>query len=131
VLSVLMFDVDHFKNFNDSYGHATGDAVLTTVAARCRRCLREVDVLGRYGGEVFAVVLVGTGLEPRIPAAERLRAAIADKRFDTPQGELGVSISLGIAERRHGEALEAVLERADQALFAAKAGGRNRVEAAT
>lgn len=129
-LSVLMFDVDHFKKFNDKYGHATGDQVLSTTAARCRRALRGIDVLGRYGGEEFAVVLVGTGRESGLATAERLRRAMADCPFETAQGDLAVTISLGLATRKPGEALELALERADQALYAAKAAGRNRVEAA-
>ena len=130
-VSVLMFDIDHFKKFNDNYGHAIGDVVLSTAAGRCRRALRSIDILGRYGGEEFAVLLVGTALEPGAQTAERLRACMADQLFDSPQGALQVTISLGLAERLPGESLEAALERADQALYRAKEAGRNRVECAT
>jgi diguanylate cyclase (GGDEF)-like protein len=128
-LSVIMFDVDHFKKFNDTYGHATGDVVLRTVAARCRKCFRNIDIQGRLGGEEFAIVLVGTGLEAALQTAERLRLNIAEEPFESPLGPLDVRISLGVAQPAPGETLEEVLERSDQALYRAKAGGRNRVEA--
>lgn len=129
-LTMVMFDVDHFKKFNDTYGHAVGDLVLQTTAGRCKNCLRSIDIIGRYGGEEFALVLVGTGEEPGASTAERLRIAIANEPFESEQGALRVSISLGVAHRRSHESVEQVLERADQALYAAKAAGRNRVEIA-
>lgn len=128
-LTFIMFDVDHFKKFNDTYGHSTGDIVLKTVSARTRGCLRGIDLQGRLGGEEFAVLLVGTGLAPGLSTAERLRLAIADSPFDSQQGPLQVRISLGVAQPSPQETLEQVMERADQALYRAKGGGRNRVEA--
>ena len=128
-LSLVMFDVDHFKKFNDTHGHAIGDLVLRTVSTRCKDCLRGIDHLGRLGGEEFAVLLVGTGLESGCSTADRLRQAICNLPFSSTQGELSVSISLGVAERQPKENLDRLLERADEALYAAKRGGRNRVEA--
>ncbi len=128
-LSLVMFDVDHFKKFNDTHGHAIGDLVLRTVSGRCRDCLRGIDHLGRLGGEEFAVLLVGTGLDPGCATAERLRLAICDQPFTSSNGDLSVSISLGVAQRQPQETLDSLLERADQALYAAKRGGRNQVVA--
>ncbi len=127
-LSVMMFDIDFFKKFNDNYGHATGDLVLSTAAQRCKSCFRDIDILGRYGGEEFAVVLVGTGLESGLFTAERLRLTLADHPMDTAHGPLVVTISIGVAARLPQESLFEVLERADQALYRAKEAGRNRVE---
>lgn len=128
-LSLVMFDVDHFKKFNDTHGHAIGDLVLRTVSGRCRDCLRGIDHLGRLGGEEFAVLLVGTGLEPGCATAERLRLAICEQPFASSNGELSVAISLGVAQRQPKETLDSLLERADQALYAAKRAGRNQVAA--
>ncbi|MGE0493118.1 MAG: diguanylate cyclase [Vulcanimicrobiota bacterium] len=127
-LCLALFDIDHFKKFNDTYGHAVGDLVLSTTSKRCQACLRSIDIMGRYGGEEFAVVLVGTGLDDAVATADRLRRAVGDEPFDTPHGPLQVSISLGVALRGSDEAVETVLERADQALYRAKDAGRNRVE---
>ena len=129
-VSLVMFDVDHFKKFNDTYGHAIGDLVLRTVSTRCKDCLRGIDHVGRLGGEEFAVLLVGTGLEPGCATADRLRLAICGQPFPSAQGDLSVSISLGVAQRQPKETLDHLLERADEALYAAKRGGRNRVETA-
>lgn len=128
-VTLVMFDVDHFKKFNDTHGHAIGDLVLRTVSARCKECLRGIDHLGRLGGEEFAVLLVGTPLEPGCATADRLRLAICGTPFASSQGDLSVAISLGVAQRHPKEPLDHLLERADEALYAAKRGGRNRVEA--
>lgn len=128
-LCLIMFDVDHFKKFNDTYGHAVGDLVLRVVADRCRNCFRAIDIQGRLGGEEFAVILVGTALEAGLLTAERFRRSIADEPFPSDQGPLRVHISLGVAQPTTGETLEEVLERADQALYRAKAAGRNQVQA--
>lgn len=136
-LSLLLFDVDHFKRINDTHGHATGDRVLVDIVARTRTVVRGIDVCARLGGEEFAVLLPDTGHEMALRVAERLRAA-----FDTPprpgpgmgsgHGQTGVpyTVSLGAATLEAGETIAALLSRADQALYAAKAGGRNTVVAA-
>lgn len=126
-LWVVMMDVDHFKRFNDTYGHAVGDHVLAHVADLCRQSLREVDLIGRYGGEEFAMVFPDTGVEARV-VAERLRETIAGTPLLTEGQALTVTVSLGLSRWSPEEpALEAVLKRADAALYQAKAEGRNRV----
>ena len=130
-LSAIMLDVDHFKNVNDTHGHSAGDEVLRTIAARCQSCIRDLDVLGRYGGEEFAIVLPGTVLEQaQQHLAERLRRAVADAPIPTARGELTLTVSIGVAEAT-GETkdLAALIDRADTALYQAKEGGRNRVVA--
>ena len=132
-LAVLMLDVDHFKNFNDTHGHPAGDAVLKRLAATLKKCVRDVDTVARYGGEEFLVML------PEIPAAEaalvaeRIRAAAEADRF-TPEGgsaKLGVTVSVGFAVYpESGRTADALIQAADQALYQSKASGRNRVSAA-
>ncbi|MFO7916664.1 MAG: GGDEF domain-containing protein [Anaerolineae bacterium] len=125
-LSAIIFDLDHFKQVNDTYGHATGDRVLEEMAARCESTLRKVDIFGRYGGEEFAVLLPETALEKAKAVAERLRHA-AIRPIETEEGELTVTISLGVAATRNDTTqLEDLLRRADGALYEAKASGRNR-----
>jgi two-component system cell cycle response regulator len=127
--AVLMLDVDFFKKVNDTYGHAAGDSVLREVALRLARNVRGFDLVARYGGEEFVVVMPETTLPIATMVAERLRAAIADKPVAT--GDIGreipVSISIGIAAtQEHDDNSRALLERADEALYEAKATGRNR-----
>ncbi len=140
-LSVLMLDLDHFKAVNDRYGHAVGDAVLIAVVTRCLARLRAIDLCGRIGGEEFVVVLPETDEEGAAATAERLRADMADTPLDTATGPLDVTVSIGIATHRPGarphhpgadgaaDATQALLQRADDALYRAKAGGRNCVRA--
>jgi diguanylate cyclase (GGDEF)-like protein len=124
-LTAIMFDVDHFKNFNDTYGHAIGDRVLEEIAACCGRQLRKVDILGRYGGEEFSVLLPETSLTDARTIAERLRHA-ADKPIDVGQATLTVTISLGVAALQDNTAdLYELLQGADRALYKAKELGRN------
>ncbi len=138
--SVLMLDLDKFKDINDQYGHAVGDAVLVAVAARCTARLRTTDRCGRVGGEEFVVVLPETDAEEAMTTAERLRSGVAEKPIDTAGGPLGVTISIGVATcdprtPRTDEAAgdnvtrtaQSLLRRADVALYRAKAGGRNAV----
>jgi len=129
-LAAIMIDVDHFKRINDEHGHAVGDQVLRELAGRCQRSVRDVDVLGRYGGEEFVVVLPETDLETAAErVAERLRRAVGDEPVKTRHGDLHVTISLGVAEMEQegGADLAALLDRADAAMYAAKAAGRDRV----
>jgi len=127
-LSAMLLDVDRFKSVNDNYGHAAGDQVLRQVAAVCRETLRAEDVVGRYGGEEFAVLLPATALgEAAAGLGERLRAALEGTVVVLPGLELRVTASIGVAELREDEDLASLLNRADAALYAAKGGGRNRV----
>lgn len=126
-LSLVMMDLDHFKGFNDTYGHDMGDRVLQAVAARMRT-LRLVDIPCRYGGEEFAVILPDTPADKAAMVAERLRAAIAEVTVDG----LAVTVSIGVASRPpfHVDTAEALIKAADGALYAAKKNGRDRVERA-
>ena len=126
-LTAIMFDVDRFKNFNDTYGHTIGDRVLEEIAARCWPAATEGRYLGRYSGEEFSVLLPETSLTDARTIAERLRHA-ADKPIDVGQATLTVSISLGVAALQNNTAdLHELLQRADQALYKAKELGRNCV----
>ncbi len=126
-LSVIMTDIDHFKKFNDTYGHQQGDAVLATTAKLFRKAVRETDIPCRYGGEEFVVILPETDSEGAALAAERLRKEIEGFEYPGLKGEkLKVTVSLGIATYpNHAEDVEGLIEKADIALYACKEGGRN------
>jgi diguanylate cyclase (GGDEF)-like protein len=127
-LSALMLDIDHFKTINDTYGHAIGDVILRTVARRCRQNIRDVDILGRYGGEEFAILLPETDLPAARQTAERLRQSVAETPVPTERGDIAVTISLGVARATESTSdVAALLDRADAALYAAKRAGRNCV----
>ncbi len=129
-LSMLMIDIDHFKHFNDLYGHATGDRVLQAVASVLRRALRNVDLCARHGGEEFAILLPNTPAANAYHVADRVRATLAGTRY-TGLGlppEESVTISVGVATcPRDATVLDELLELADKALYAAKAQGRDKV----
>lgn len=131
-LGVIMADIDYFKKVNDTHGHLVGDAVLREVTRRLAVGVRPYDVVGRYGGEEFLIVFPGCGAANLIAGAERLRHGIADQPIETSVGPIPVTLSLGLAwvEQDQKETLdcEAFLRIADEALYAAKARGRNRVE---
>ena len=129
-LSVVMIDVDRFKAVNDRFGHLAGDVVLEGFAARIRSCVRSSDLLFRFAGDEFAVLASNTPLGGAVLLAERVRAAVAERPFDTSAGRVAITASLGAACLRRGESGAGLLARADDALYAAKAGGRNRVETA-
>lgn len=122
---VMMFDVDHFKKFNDTHGHQAGDEVLRGVARMLRRTFRDMDIACRYGGEEFAVILPGTRLEDACIVAERARKAIEKEVFYFEGTGLHVTTSVGLAELLAGENVDTVVQRADEALYASKAAGRN------
>jgi diguanylate cyclase (GGDEF)-like protein/PAS domain S-box-containing protein len=127
-LSCVLLDIDHFKRINDTYKHAIGDQVLRTLADRCRNRTREVDILGRYGGEEMVILLPETDRAGALVAAEHLRRDVADEPFETEVGPLWVTISLGVADSIDGKLeLDALVDRADAAMYAAKQSGRNRV----
>ena len=130
---LLVTDIDHFKKVNDTYGHLFGDNVLRVVAQALRGCVTGGQVAARVGGEEFAVLLPGLPIDGARQIAERIRAAIAGARIrrkDSQETIGQVTVSLGVAAWRTGESADAWFERADQALYASKQGGRNRVTVA-
>ncbi|MEH6482712.1 MULTISPECIES: GGDEF domain-containing protein [Pseudomonas] len=129
-LSVLMLDIDHFKQINDNFGHHTGDEVLKAVAATIKSQLRNVDMVFRYGGEEFLVLLSGTCSEAAAMVGERLRHAVVSMQMPMHCQQLGLSISLGCAALQLGENTSSLLGRVDGALYDAKRAGRNRLRMA-
>lgn len=128
-ISVLMMDIDHFKNFNDTYGHACGDYVLQEVAHVISEGIRTHDLAGRYGGEEFVVMLYNTESTTAMMVAERIRKAIEKKDFEYEGKKFNVTISIGAAVLQKNEFLSAkqLVDNADQALYVSKNSGRNRV----
>jgi diguanylate cyclase len=133
-LSVILTDIDHFKKFNDTYGHLTGDQVLRLVAVSLKHNVKGQDVAARYGGEEFAVLLPRTLLPQAVTVADHIRRAVQSKelmRRSTGETLGRVTISLGVSTWRKGDNMATMLERADACLYAAKAAGRNCVIAET
>ncbi len=127
-LALLMLDIDHFKRVNDEFGHPAGDRVLAAFAGVMRQCVRRGDSVGRYGGEEFCILLPDSDLAHALEVGERIRTVTAGEPLaDLPEA---VTVSVGAAEWTAGETLAQVMARADRALYAAKQGGRNRVEGA-
>lgn len=130
-LSVAMVDVDHFKAVNDQYGHGVGDVVLAEVARRLRGAIRGGDILVRYGGEEFLVVLPKADAGRAWEVGERMRQRVCERSFDVGDGvALMLRVSVGVAQWRTDETMPDLIERADTALYGAKDRGRNRVEVA-
>lgn len=126
-LAVVLFDIDHFKRFNDSAGHLVGDEVLRKVADLVRRHLRDADLFARYGGEEFILLLPRTTAAQAATVAERIRRELQGNAWITPQGPLALTVSSGVAEvSPNDDAIEQVIRRADNALYEAKQQGRNR-----
>jgi diguanylate cyclase len=129
-LSLLMFDIDHFKSFNDSYGHLTGDQVLRLVGMSLKQTIKGQDITARYGGEEFAVVLPNTALRQALTVADHIRRAVMSKELKKKStGEIlgRVTISVGVSMLKPGDDTNSLIERADACLYAAKRAGRNRV----
>lgn len=128
-LSLMILDLDHFKQVNDTYGHEAGDEVLRAFAGRLRSTVRGADLVCRLGGEEFIIVMPETSLEVAGTVAERVRQAIGGSLFSIEKGarQIPVTVSIGIAERRSDKDPERLLRRADRALYRSKADGRNRV----
>jgi diguanylate cyclase len=129
-LSLLMFDIDHFKSFNDSYGHLTGDQVLRLVGMSLKQTIKGQDITARYGGEEFAVVLPNTALRQALTVADHIRRAVMSKELKKKStGEIlgRVTISVGVSILKAGDDTDSLIERADACLYAAKRNGRNRV----
>jgi diguanylate cyclase (GGDEF)-like protein len=125
-----MLDLDHFKQVNDSLGHATGDAVLKAFVKVVHATMRETDVFCRYGGEEFLMLLVDADVEAAATAVDRVRLSVAQHDWSAVAPGLALTVSAGVAGWRKGETLEPLLNRADSALYKAKRNGRNRVETA-
>jgi diguanylate cyclase (GGDEF)-like protein len=127
-VSIIMMDFDEFKLVNDTYGHAAGDQVLQTVAARCIKQVRVIDIIGRYGGDEFIFLLVETDENAALAAARRVCQTISDLPVETERGLVSVSVSLGIATLSPNcPSLTALVNRADDALYKAKKAGKNQV----
>jgi diguanylate cyclase (GGDEF)-like protein len=127
--SICLVDIDNFKAINDTYGHATGDAVLKHFAVLAPRGLRGIDTFGRFGGEEFLLALPGTERQGALAVAERMRVAIERAVFPGLPEERRVTVSAGVATYVPGEDTGALLARADKALYQAKGAGRNTVVA--
>jgi diguanylate cyclase len=129
-LSLLMFDIDHFKSFNDSYGHLTGDQVLRLVGMALKHAVKSQDITARYGGEEFAILLPNTTLRQALMMADQIRHRVMDKELKKRStGEIlgRVTVSVGVSLLRPDDDTETLIERADACLYAAKRTGRNRV----
>jgi diguanylate cyclase len=129
-LSLLMLDIDHFKSFNDNYGHLTGDQVLRLVGMSLKQTIKGQDITARYGGEEFAVVLPATALRQALTVADHIRRAVMSKELKKKStGEIlgRVTISVGVSLLQPGDDTDSLIERADACLYAAKRNGRNRV----
>lgn len=125
---VLVMDLDHFKNINDTWGHRAGDDVLRHFVMLAHRCLRKEDVMGRLGGEEFAIFLPNASAAGALAVAERLRALVESQPVATGPQSIPLTVSVGVTLCAHGDAAGAALQRADEAMYLAKERGRNRVE---
>lgn len=126
-LLLAQLDIDHFKRINDTHGHATGDRALQAFASTVRSNVRSTDVLARWGGEEFVLMLAETDPGGARDLLDRIRLAVAAMEMPLANGTLRMTVSVGLAQHQPGDTVEQTLERADQALYAAKSQGRNRV----
>ncbi|MBT3337798.1 MAG: GGDEF domain-containing protein [Anaerolineae bacterium] len=128
--SLLMIDIDHFKNVNDTYGHSTGDIVLQSLARTLLKTAREQDIVARTGGEEFSILLPEAKKDKAKIFAERIREIVSESEMGTKEIEIQITISIGVAEICPNEDKDDIYNRADSALYRAKSAGRNRVEVA-
>ena len=128
--SLAIVDLDHFKNVNDTWGHAAGDEVLKALAETFRRALRPADVFGRFGGEEFVALLPAADADDAADIAERLRRLTEESAIATPEGVIRVTLSAGHTTALPGDSPDDLLRRADSALYESKRSGRNRVSRA-
>ncbi len=126
-LSAMLLDIDHFKHINDTYGHLIGDQILAGVSAEFLKELRQVDLVGRYGGDEFIALLPETDLPQAMHIAERLRKSISEMAFNTPDSQVKITISVGVAALGKEDTLEMLIKNTDLALYRAKEDGRNQV----
>ncbi|MBI9085606.1 MAG: diguanylate cyclase [Desulfobacterales bacterium] len=130
-LALLMLDIDHFKLYNDTYGHLEGDKVLVRMSEVIQSCLRTMDSAYRYGGEEFTIILPETGGEEAHHVAQRIRKTIETQDFNPePGASVTVTVSTGVTQYAHGEEASAFVQRADQAMYTSKQKGRNQVSSA-
>ncbi len=129
-LSLLLLDIDHFKVYNDTYGHLEGDRVLVRIGEVIKACLRKMDTAYRYGGEEFTVILPETNGQEAVHVADRIRSSIEKEVFSPDSGqENKITISIGVTEYIAAERISALVERADKAMYISKENGRNRISA--
>ncbi len=126
-LTLMMLDLDKFKDINDNYGHTVGDAILRSFADSIMKCLRRSDILFRYGGEEFSVLLRNTGTEGASLLAERMRKNVEEMEFEYNKIKIKTTVSIGLTQMQEGESIIDFIERADELLYSAKNNGRNRV----
>lgn len=126
-LSLLLFDIDHFKEYNDTFGHIEGDKVLIRIGQTTQSCLRTMDSAYRYGGEEFTVILPETGGEEALTVGDRIRRTIESEKFIQNKEIISVTISVGVAQYNHKEKIADFVKRADKAMYKSKQKGRNKV----
>jgi diguanylate cyclase len=129
-LTLAVFDIDHFKKINDGHGHQAGDRVLKVIGRSVAKRLREVDFFCRFGGEEFVALMPETNLADAMPVLDTIRAAIANAAFNYKEQPISITLSIGVTEFKTGDDVESAFVRADEALYAAKSGGRNCVKSA-
>ncbi len=127
-LSVAIFDIDHFKGINDTFGHQAGDRVIKVIGRSIAKRLREVDFFCRYGGEEFVALMPETDSKTALAVLEKVRESIANASFNYKEQPITITVSIGLTEFKTGDDLEVAFERADQALYSAKSSGRNRCQ---
>ncbi len=128
-MSILLFDIDHFKKVNDSYGHDVGDIILKKIARILRKSIRASSLLARFGGEEFVVIMPASGQAEAMSAMERIRREIADSTFEEIGGNITISIGIYTGTPLAGENMNSFIIHSDKALYRAKQNGRNRTEA--
>lgn len=126
--SVCFIDLDHFKTVNDTFGHEAGDVILKTVGKILQKLTRQVDIVGRYGGEEFLVILPSTPLEQGVAFAQKVRQSIEKFKFIYKNERIPVTVSCGVSERKNHQNQDAAIQMADKMLYEAKTDGRNRVK---
>jgi diguanylate cyclase (GGDEF)-like protein len=126
--SICIFDLDNFKIVNDTFGHSAGDIVLKTVAQEAQKNLRNIDHIARYGGEEFILILTNMETREAMICSERIREMVKELVFENMPEKFRITISVGVTEYKAGEFIQDAINRADKALYRAKANGRDRVE---
>ena len=129
-LTLMILDIDHFKSINDQFGHSVGDLALIEFAKVIDSTIRKEDTAGRLGGEEFAILLPNTNMDAAVNMAERLRQRVASATIMHEEGSVNLSVSIGVSSLSSADDLEALIGRADRAMYAAKSAGRNRVQPA-